>query len=392
MSRFFLLLAFAALLCVSAVSGQSLCAGAGYDLSALAGQQFSYYDGSYWTYALSPCGVVNNATACPNPNYPNTAFCQTEPGRNGTSLGQYTAENSTWYASADGKTVTQFFQDGTPCGNFNRETSFVYMCDPTATTARLVNATEVHACYVSYCYAHTRLVSSSHTHRSVLTLCLADVLDCYSTPRTSRLPPPARPPTADRPVRTEASAPPGMTRDAEAASTTSPPCRTRTSSGMATPPRSTLCGTSECQFQPPHSPTLASDSAQTALLTYRCSHRVLSWCYSCGAVAHPNCSATAGQGGDNIPATQTAMLCQSDQANPTGNDHGAAYYIADQQMWTITSTGLRLTIQDGQACGNFNREAEINFVCNQSATTAVMTSVVEPHTCYVSTAPYTHAL
>lgn len=114
MSRFFLLLAFAALLCLSSVSAQT-CGGAGYDLSALVGTQFSYFDpASNFTYAVAPCGVVNDATACPNPNYPNTAFCQSEPGRSGTSLGQYSAENSTWYASADGKTVTQIMQDGTP--------------------------------------------------------------------------------------------------------------------------------------------------------------------------------------------------------------------------------------------------------------------------------------
>ena len=42
-----------AVLFLSAVSGQTTCGGAGYDLSSLAGQQYSYFDGTY-EYAASP--------------------------------------------------------------------------------------------------------------------------------------------------------------------------------------------------------------------------------------------------------------------------------------------------------------------------------------------------
>ena len=153
----FVVLAVAVLCCLSAVSGQT-CGGAGYDLSSLANTQHYYFDGE-WVYSVSPCGVVNNATACPNPNYPNTAFCQARPGNDGTSLGQYSPANSSWYASTDGKTVTQTMQDGTPCGDFYRETSFVYMCDPTATTPILSHVEEVHSCYYS-AYFRTAAVCS----------------------------------------------------------------------------------------------------------------------------------------------------------------------------------------------------------------------------------------
>ena len=87
--------------------------------------------------------MVTNATACPNPNYPDTAFCQAAPGYDGTSLSQYSAANSTWYVTPDGTEVVQTMQDGTPCGNFDRETTIVYVCDSTAITARMINATEV---------------------------------------------------------------------------------------------------------------------------------------------------------------------------------------------------------------------------------------------------------
>jgi len=47
----------------------------------------------------------------------------------------------------------------------------------------------------------------------------------------------------------------------------------------------------------------------------------------CGSVSSANCTATAGQGGSTIPSTQTAMLCQSDKTNPTGNDNAASFYV-----------------------------------------------------------------
>lgn len=52
----FALLAVLALLGLSAVSAQT-CAGAGYDLSALANQQFYYFSGTY-NFAISPVSAA----------------------------------------------------------------------------------------------------------------------------------------------------------------------------------------------------------------------------------------------------------------------------------------------------------------------------------------------
>ena len=286
-------------------------------MSALAGQQFSYFDGNFY-YAVSPCGIVNNATACPNPNYADTMFCQTQRGGNGTSLAQYTAANTTWYASQDGKAVTQMIQDGTPCGNFYREASLIYMCDATATTPVLVNVTEVHTCYYT-AYFRTAAACTSNSAAS-----------------------------------------------------------TGINAGVGSTWYDSRCGAGVYDLSPLSNSDLFWTPNATRLDTV--------WFLRvCGSVSHPNCSSTAGQApsGSGIPATQTAMLCQSDQTNPTGNDNAAAFYVANQQLWTITNTGLSLAIQDGRSCGtNFPRETTVNFVCNASATTAVMTGVQEVHTCY----------
>ena len=106
-------------------------------------------------------------------------------------------------------------------------------------------------------------------------------------------------------------------------------------------------------------------------------------------MANVNCSTTAGQGGSGIPSTETAMLCQSDQNNPLGNSNAASFYVPTQQLWQITSIGLNMYIQDGEACGNYNRETIIHFVCNSQATMAVLTGITESPTCYVSHTQHT---
>ena len=262
--------------------------------------------------------MVNNATACPNPNYPNTAFCQYAPGFSGVSLGQYTAANSTWYASRDGKVVTQIMQDGTPCGNYNRETSFVYVCDPTATTPQLVNVSEIHQCYYTAFFATAAVCS---------------------------------------PINGAVTGPSG---------------------GVGSTWFDERCGGGKYD--------LSSLSTYDLFWTPNASIATTVWFLrTCGAVTHPNCSATAGQGGTDVPAGQTAMLCQSDQTNPTGNDNAASFHVPSESLWSITPTGLQLIIQDGESCGtNFPRETTINFVCDPSSTTAVLSGVVEGPVCYYS--------
>lgn len=269
--------------------------------------------------------MVTNTSACPNPNFPNTAFCQARPGFNGTSLAQYSAANSTWYSAIDGTSVTQVIQDGTFCaaeggvnGGGYREASFVYLCDATATTPVLVNVSEVHTCYYT-AYFRTAAACS--------------------------------------PTNGVATGPNG---------------------GVGSTWYDTRCGGGKYDLSALQSQDLFWDANSTSSTDgWQWFLRV------CGSVSSANCTATAGQGGSSIPSTQTAMLCQSDKTNPTGNDNAASFYVANQQLWSITSTGLTVSIQDGESCGtNFPRETMVNFVCNAAATTAVLTGVVEAPACY----------
>lgn len=160
------------------------------------------------------------------------------------------------------------------------------------------------------------------------------------------------------------------TRDAEVAHTTCRLCSHRICSGR--PLRSTLtrlCGS--CESVSPHA-TLAPHILTAARNLHQrrttveeitrsqpTSHHITSphsptvvvlfvavLFRSGGAVSNANCSSTVGQGGSVVAASSAAMLCQSDQTNPS-NAHAASFSVPTQQQWTLTSAGLRLELQDG---------------------------------------------
>ena len=269
--------------------------------------------------------MVTNTSACPCPDNAATSLCQAGIGYCGVSLSQYSAANSTWYSTIDGSSVMQVVQDGTFCeaeggdyGGDYREATFVYMCDPTATTAVLVNVSEIHTCF----YTAYFLTS--------------------------------------------------------AACTTSNSAATGPYGGIGSTWYDTRCGGGAYDLSSLSTSDLFWDANTTSS-----TDGWQWWLRVCGSVSTVNCTSSAGQGDSSIPSTQTAMLCQSDKTDPSGDDNAASYYIASQQLWSITNTGLMVSIQDGESCGtNFPRETSVNFVCNSSATTAVMTGVIESPACY----------
>ena len=104
----------------------------------------------------------------------------------------------------------------------------------------------------------------------------------------------------------------------------------------------------------------------------------------CGAVSNSNCSSTAGA----MYSNETAQLCQYQ----SGSAYTASYYAPASQLWTITSTGISLYVQDGASCNNYAREMTIQFVCSAAATTPVITTVIESPQCYYTVQVQTSAV
>jgi len=128
------------------------CAGAGYSLIDVAQSEYTYNDGAYNWY-FRPCAVVSYAVSpvCGNAaNFPfGSMLCQQPINQTyAYNVAVYNASTSlTWVAIPGG--VSYSIQDGDFCGasNFRREVTVKFMCDASATTARIDSVVEVELCW-----------------------------------------------------------------------------------------------------------------------------------------------------------------------------------------------------------------------------------------------------
>ena len=79
-----------------------------------------------------------------------------------------------------------------------------------------------------------------------------------------------------------------------------------------------------------------------------------------------------------------ASVCQVDTVPASGYGYPLSTYNPGQYptLYQYNGNGLSQIIQDGFACGGEERLTNITLVCNQTATTPYLTSVVESPTCH----------
>jgi hypothetical protein len=120
--------------------------GGPYDLSSLSTSDITYVDNLYnYTYVLRPCGSVSFAKCQSASNTQNAMFCQADLNDATTyNLAVYNGYVTQYTPIRNGVRMT--VADGTLCGANARVTIVNFMCDTTATTARLVNVTEAPIC------------------------------------------------------------------------------------------------------------------------------------------------------------------------------------------------------------------------------------------------------
>ena len=109
-------------------------------------------------YAIRPCGAVTTAGYCAGGSTP-FSFCRgttgisyyntSAVGNTNSDYAAYNTDNSAYwgYVTRDGQSgVAQFIQDGSDCGNGDWAGTIEFICDPTATTARLSDVFETTGC------------------------------------------------------------------------------------------------------------------------------------------------------------------------------------------------------------------------------------------------------
>ena len=112
------------------------CGTATYNLSSLIGQQLSIYDGTQYTYYLSPCGQVDVEDA---------GGCVGQVCQNQYTLSQYSPSLTTYVPADNG--VLAITADGQFCSNIGpRQTTIRYICNSGASTPFISQWSEEPAC------------------------------------------------------------------------------------------------------------------------------------------------------------------------------------------------------------------------------------------------------
>lgn len=80
------------------------------------------------------------------------------------------------------------------------------------------------------------------------------------------------------------------------------------------------------------------------------------------------------------------MLCQRLLAPGPSQTYAGAWYVPGQELWTATSTGLSMFIQNGQVCTGqwpqVTRATVVDFQCNTKAMIPFLRNVTETAHCY----------
>ena len=103
----------------------------------------------------------------------------------------------------------------------------------------------------------------------------------------------------------------------------------------------------------------------------------------CGAVKQPDCTAALAS---QFPPGYKTMVCQTSvNADDTVGDeiYSLAVYNPNAIYWQFLTNGVQATIQDGSLCTYTEqpRVSILNFLCDPTAVTANITSVIESPQC-----------
>jgi len=100
--------------------------------------------------------------------------------------------------------------------------------------------------------------------------------------------------------------------------------------------------------------------------------------HPCGALTNDAACTNAN------PGVSICQQTSNNVSNPTNTGYVAGYWSAANATWAAlpNNQGVQYSIEDGAACGNFDRETTVQFICNETATTPWLKSVTELDICY----------
>ena len=312
---------------ILASSSLQQCGGGIYDLTALNSADFygsinSTSGGTNYTYVVRVCGNLTSTSACSTT--PFTSVCQvpTTSPTVGYPLALYQPLSSAVVWTYNGASVSQIIQDGAGCAGQNRFTNITFLCSSSATSPIILSLVEAPTCH------YTMLVQTS-------AVCGTPFLSLPSV----------------------------------AGSSTGSSVRvTSSSTGSAAPSNVT---TTCVQQGYTLTSITGSDLLYTGTGNAAGTGTVYQWAIRpCGAVTSLGyCLGEFCQGTTTVSNTNTSAV---------GN--GAIW----AQVNTNGQQGVAQLIQDGDSCGviNADREGTIQFLCNQTATTPFISSILETTTCH----------
>ena len=331
----------------------SECGGGIYDISSLSAQDLQFNNISTYNWTISICGTVTSINLCNSTI--NTSICQVQAGQ-GYTLATYTPSivPVVWQYNAPGS-LSQIIQDGAGCDGQNRFTNVTMLCNTTATTPFMVSP----------------VVENPQCH---YTITLQTNAVCGTAFAVA---PPA-------PVSSSAAAFPAPSSSAAAASSSAV---VASSSGVA----------------PSSSAVALSSSAAAAQVTCGALG------YDLSSLAGTDLSYTGMNGGTTYTywirpcgivnqtgycLDQPGQFCQGNSTISTWNYtsvssiHNSIGGIGNGPLWAQVTTngqsGVAQMLQDGSMCDTItaDNQGTIEFLCNATATTAFISSIIETTTCH----------